>query len=62
MKKLSYIGTDGWGRPVYEDESGNLWKDVNLGDGEISLHSTSEFDGEPDMPIQGEFEIIRRGT
>jgi hypothetical protein len=60
MRTLKFIGVDGWDRPVYQDESGNLWKDINLGDGEISLHSSvgNEFDGEPDMPIKGEFEII----
>ena len=61
MRKLKFIGTDGWDRPVYRDELGNLWKDVNLGSGVISLHSScdNEFDGEPDMPIEGEFEIIQ---
>jgi hypothetical protein len=60
MRKLKFIGVDDWSRPVYQDESGNLWKDTNLGDGTISLHSSvdNEFDGEPDMPIRGEFEII----
>jgi hypothetical protein len=61
MRKLKFIGTDSWDRPVYRDESGKLWKDTNLGDGEISLSSAcnNEFDGEPDMPIRGEFEIVR---
>jgi hypothetical protein len=60
MKRLKFIGVDFWSRPVYEDESGELWKDVNLGNGAIYLHSScnNEFDGEPDMPIRGEFEII----
>ena len=59
-RKLKFIGTDGWDRPVYRDESGELWKDVNLGDGTVDLHSSSDntFDGEPDSPIKGEFEII----
>ena len=61
MRKLKFIGVDGWSRPVYQDESGKLWKDVNLGDGVISLHSSvdNDFDGEPDMPITGEFEIVQ---
>jgi hypothetical protein len=64
MRKLKFIGVDFWSRPVYEDESGKLWKDINLGDGVISLHSSSDntFDGEPDMPITGEFEIIKGET
>ena len=61
MKKLHFIGSDSWDRPVYKDESGQLWKDVNLGRGELSLHNSSDndFDGEPDMPIETEFEIIK---
>ena len=64
MRKLKFIGIDGWDRPVYQDESGQLWKDVNLGCGEPSLHSASnnDFDGEPDMPISGEYEIIKGET
>jgi hypothetical protein len=61
MRKLKLIGVDFWSRPVYEDESGKLWKDINLGSGEPCLCSScnNEFDGEPDMPIKGEFEIIK---
>jgi len=29
---LHYIGTDEWARPVYQDQYGKLWKDVELGD------------------------------
>jgi hypothetical protein len=60
MKKLHFIGIDSWDRPVYQDESGQLWKDVNLGKGETDLYSAvyNEFDDEPDMPIKGEYEII----
>ena len=61
MKKLRFVGIDSWDRPVYQDESGQLWKDVNLGSGDPYLHSASsnDFDGEPDMPIEDEFEIIK---
>lgn len=60
MKKLYFIGIDNWDRPVYKDDSGQLWKDVNLGRGHPQLHSScgNEFYGEPDSPIMGEFEII----
>jgi len=59
MKKLSFVGVDDWDRPVYSDEEGGLWKDVNLGQGEPYLHSSSngKMDGEPDSPIKGEYEI-----
>jgi len=61
MKKLHFIDIDYWDRPVYQDESGQLWKDVNLGRGKPSLHSATNnaFDGEPEMPIKDEFEIIK---
>lgn len=61
MKKLHFIGIDSWDRPVYQDESGRLWKDVNLGSGVLSLHSASgnDFDGEPDMPMKDEYEITK---
>ena len=61
MKKLHFIGIDSWDRPVYRDESGRLWKDVNLGAGEPNLHSAvnNEFDDEPDIPIRDEYEIIK---
>ncbi len=59
MKILNFIGVDSWGRPVYKDESGRLWKDVNLGRGVAALHSASgnEFEGEPDMPFRYAFII-----
>jgi len=63
MVKLHFVGIDSWDRPVYRDEeSGRLWKDVNLGDGEPYLHNSSdnEFDGEPDFPIEVEYEIITK--
>lgn len=59
MRKLHLVGIDSWSRPVYKDESGKLWKDANLGCGVLDLHSASsnDFEGEPDMPIEGEYEI-----
>ena len=59
MKQLTYIGTDDWEQPVYEDENGRLWKDINLGRGEPHLHSSSnnEFDGEADTPLIGDYKI-----
>jgi hypothetical protein len=60
MKKLRCIGIDAWDRPVCQDETGRLWKDVNLGSGVPSFHSASgnDFDGEPDMPLEEAYEII----
>lgn len=49
--KLKLIGIDGWSRPVYEDENGKLFKDTNLGQGQLALCTTGSFEGEPDTPI-----------
>jgi hypothetical protein len=60
MRKLKFIDIDSWSRPVYKDNKGKLWKDVNLGSGTPHLHSSTnnDFDGEPDSPIKGEYTII----
>ncbi len=52
--ELTFIGTDGWERPVYRDPDGRLWKDVTLGSNTPSLYSarSNDFDGEPDMPCR----------
>ena len=26
---LKFLGMDSWDRPVYKDETGKLWKDIN---------------------------------
>lgn len=56
MKKtdLTFIGVDGWDRPVYRDTNGRLWKDVTLDSETPDLYSAcnNEFEGEPDMPIK----------
>ncbi len=59
--ELTFIGTDDWSRPVYRDPNGKLWKDVTLGSDIPRLCSASgnDFDGEPDMPFRGEFELKR---
>ena len=28
-KKLTYIGRDDWSRPLYRDENGRIWVDVD---------------------------------
>ena len=58
MKALKFIGIDSWDRPVFKDQDGNYWKDVNLGDGTPSLHDSDDFDGEPGWPIEGDYEIV----
>lgn len=61
MKQMHFIGIDDWDRPVYRDDTGQLWKDVNLGSGKPYLHDSVDntFDGEPNSPIKEQFEIIK---
>lgn len=57
---LAYIGDDHFSMPVYRDQYGKLWKDVELGDSEQPhLYSVTGdgMDGEPDQPIAQEFTI-----
>lgn len=52
---LWHIGRDSHSRPVYKDEQGKLWKDVNpKADCPVKLCSTLDnaFDGEPDTPME----------
>ena len=57
--KVKFVGVDNWDRPVYKDEKGTIYKDTNLGVGEIDLHTSSNnsFYGEPDMPIKENTQI-----
>jgi len=60
MLKLKEIGIDNWSRPVYKDNKGRLWKDINLGRGTPNLNRAlnDDFYGEPDYPIKGDYEIV----
>jgi len=49
---LTYLGEDFWARPVYKDEDGHFFKDLNLGRGVIELCTSPSFDGEPFANIQ----------
>ena len=64
MKKLSLIGVDSWDRPVYKDEGGQIWKDINCGNGTPYLHdsTSNDFDVEPGWPIEGDYEIVAAAT
>lgn len=52
---LYYKGRDSWSRPVYEDATGKLWKDVepreNM-DANLCSAWNNEFDGEPDNHME----------
>lgn len=55
---LEYIGMDDFSCPVYQDQFGELWKDIELGErDEPTLYSLSfnHIDGEPFQPIQQKY-------
>ncbi|RAQ30043.1 hypothetical protein DPQ25_00605 [Hydrogeniiclostridium mannosilyticum] len=58
--ELTFIGEDFWSCPVYKDQFGCLWKDINLGEGKPALYKSSnnDADGEPECPIDREFVIV----
>ncbi|HCA31000.1 MAG TPA: hypothetical protein DEP23_16310 [Ruminococcaceae bacterium] len=59
MKKLvlNYKGRDSFDRPVYEC-NGRLYVDAEpIGAPNIFTKSSNDFDGEPDMPVNAEFEF-----
>ncbi len=52
---LKYLGRDSWDRPVYRDDEGILWKDVDPRVGRRATLCTSvgnEFDGDPDVVME----------
>lgn len=60
VKFLEFIGTDSWGREVFEDEYGEIWKYASVDDTtrecHDTLYSSDRFNGEPDFPMSGEFD------
>lgn len=58
-RTMQFIQKDNWDRPIYKcKETGNLWKDINLGRNAPILYSCgNNIDGEPDMPIKSTLEI-----
>lgn len=55
---LEYTGMDDFSCPVYKDQFGKLWKDIDLGkEPEPNLYSLSfnHIDGEPSHPIQQKY-------
>ena len=57
-KILHFIGWDFWDRPVYKDDLGNLWKDVNpRKDSPAELYDADEFDSEPGWPIEAGIQV-----
>ena len=61
MLKLEFVCVNFWSMPVYKDQKGNVWLDLNLGQGEPDLYRSSDndYDGDPHYPI-GEHEFITK--
>ena len=61
---IKYIGIDQWDRPVYVDEKGIFYKDINLANGELALFTTANnnFYGEPDVQLDDEIKpnVVKR--
>ena len=52
---LKFLGRDSWDRPVYMDDEGIIWKDVEPLAGRKAALCTSagnELEGEPDMGME----------
>lgn len=64
-KTLHFIGEDSWRRPVYKDENGRYWKDVDNRKGWLGYKNenicsayNNDFEGEPDTPMSNSIDII----
>ncbi len=52
---LKFIGTDSWDRPVYREENGTLWKDLDpraKTKPNLCTSVNNAFDGEPDTNMR----------
>lgn len=52
---LKFVGMDSWDRPVYKDDRGTLWKDVDPRVGmkpNLCISVNNEFNGEPDIGMK----------
>jgi hypothetical protein len=59
---LTYKGSDSWGRPVYEDDTGKLYCDVDprpTSSADICTKCNNAFDGEPDTPIRNKEIVLK---
>jgi len=64
IMKLVFKGMDSWNRPVYEDESGKLWKDADPRKNrkpDLCTCNNNQFDGEPDtnMCYMNQFDNVK---
>lgn len=60
MMVLTFVGLDSWSRPVYKNE-GRFYVDVaplSWSAPEICTKYGNAFDGEPDAPVNHEFQFV----
>lgn len=58
MKKtLTYIGRDDWSRPLYRDENGRIWVDVDPRSDYAPCLCTITDTGEPCDPMRPDIEV-----
>ena len=58
---LTYIGTDSWSRPVYQDAAGKLYVDTDPREYRAPAICTkyqNQLEGEPDCPVADDIEIV----
>lgn len=58
---LTYVGKDGWSRPVYQDAAGKLYVDTDpraYRAPSICTKYQNHFEGEPDCPVADDIEIV----
>lgn len=61
QKPIIFKGWDSWNRPVYYDLNGRLLVDVDPRkdrEPKICTKLNNDFDGEPDCPVDGDFDFI----
>lgn len=62
--KVIFAGTDSWGRRVYIDQAGKLWKYTDPGDIPCDRHERlhtsagNELDGEPGWPLKSDMDYL----
>ena len=56
-KKLTYIGRDDWSRPLYRDENGRIWVDVEPRSDYAPCLCTITGVGEPCDPMRPDIEV-----
>lgn len=62
IKAVRPLGRDGWGREVFEDESGKVWKYTEPGEMPRERHdrlfssTNNSYDGEPCWPMKADID------